>query len=703
MRFFLIVFISFGLNASYLDYKYENRNPSFNSFGQVGLIQTPTAENLKEGGVYFNFNYNELYKFGALTVSPFDWMDASYFYYRPTDLLWGAYQGLYLDKGFNVKFTLDTENIYIPKVAIGLDDFAGTGQFSKEYIVGTYDFTSFKASFGIGWGKFVGQKKYKNPLSYLSDSFSQRQADFTVATGGTLEAKAWFRGPSTFFGGIEYQVPYSRGLKAKLEYSPYDYYKFLCCGEGKSDLSYILRNKDSDFNFGLTYPINDTVQVNLSYFKGDTLNLSFSAGINSRNIPKKKKFKAEIGFISTIKTDKNSFYLDLMNNLNKNKLFLQTAELSNKNIEVAIVQSTYNSATLSAINAAKVTQLVANEYSINFNTISIKELKAGLELNEIIFNKNELNNQDIPELLIMGTSFEAGNGNSFLKNEFQPILKFPQFFSENSLDIINHIGSPSRFYLGGLIIKNTSELQFSRNFILYNEIHYRLKDNFDKKVSVPGSSLPHVRTEVLQYLQESDDLSLNRSQLDFYFSPYRNIFAKFSGGILESMYGGIGGEILYKPFNKNISVGADLFRVKRRFYDQKFKFLDYKTTTGHINFNYLHPESGIMATVKYGKYLAGDIGYTLDLSRRTKKGFIAGFFFSMTNVSYEEFGEGSFDKGFYFKVPFDIFSKTHSQNSANFRIKPLTRDGGATLDHHNALNLLMYNSNIYEIKAGWGE
>ena len=703
MRFFFIFFLSYNLNASYLDYKYEKRDPTLNSFGQIGLIQTPTAESLDEGSIYFNFTYNELYKFGALTVSPFDWMDASYFYYRPTDLLWGSYQGLYLDKGFNVKFSLETDKIYLPKIALGLDDFAGTGQFSKEYIVGTYDLTSFKASFGIGWGKFVGKNKYKNPLSFIADSFSQRQADFTVATGGTLESKAWFRGPSTFFGGFEYHVPYSNGLKVKLEYAPYDYYSFLCCGEGKSDLSYLLRNKDSNLNIGFSYPINNNSQISLSYFKGNLLNLSFAIGLNSKNSPKKNKFNPNIVTTETNSTDTNSFYLDLMNNLNKNNLFLQTAEASIKNLDITIVQSTYNSATLAAVNAAKVSALVADDHGLDFTSISIQELKAGIELNKITINVDNLKKDEIPEVLIRNTKLESGNRYSYLENKFIPTLNFPQFFTSTTLDVINHIGSPSRFYLGGLVIKNNSEIQFSRNLILHNELHYSITDNFNKKGSTPGSSLPHVRTEVLQYLQESDDLYILRSQLDYYFSPYKNTFAKISGGLFESMYGGIGGEILYKPFDTSFSIGAEAFRVKRRFYDQRFKFLDHKISTGHLNFNYLHSKTGIIATFKYGKYLAGDVGYTIDLSRRTNKGFVAGFFFSMTDVSYEEFGEGSFDKGFYFKIPFDIFSKNYSQNTLNFKIKPLTRDGGALLEHHNALNMLMYNSNYYEVRSGWNE
>ena len=45
-----------------------------------------------------------MWKFGTLTISPFDWLEAGYFYYRPSDLVWlGGDPGRYLDKGFNLK------------------------------------------------------------------------------------------------------------------------------------------------------------------------------------------------------------------------------------------------------------------------------------------------------------------------------------------------------------------------------------------------------------------------------------------------------------------------------------------------------------------------------------------------------------------------------------------------------------------------
>ena len=73
----------------------------------MGLIQTPTADSKKEGTVSFTFNKNDIWKFGTLSVSPFDWLEASYFYYRPSDLIWNNKRGHYLDKGFYFQVPMD--------------------------------------------------------------------------------------------------------------------------------------------------------------------------------------------------------------------------------------------------------------------------------------------------------------------------------------------------------------------------------------------------------------------------------------------------------------------------------------------------------------------------------------------------------------------------------------------------------------------
>jgi len=76
----ILVIFSINAHSSYLDYIYQDKSPSFNNFGQTGLIQLPTAESLAEGSLYVTFTRNDIYKFGAMTISPFDWLEGSYFY-----------------------------------------------------------------------------------------------------------------------------------------------------------------------------------------------------------------------------------------------------------------------------------------------------------------------------------------------------------------------------------------------------------------------------------------------------------------------------------------------------------------------------------------------------------------------------------------------------------------------------------------------
>ena len=94
-------------------------NSSYNSFGQIGLIQTPVADSRPEGSIALTLNKNDIWKFGTVTASPFDWLEASYFYYRPSDLRWEVnnIRGHYLDKGFNVKFIYRSQKSNIPNIA----------------------------------------------------------------------------------------------------------------------------------------------------------------------------------------------------------------------------------------------------------------------------------------------------------------------------------------------------------------------------------------------------------------------------------------------------------------------------------------------------------------------------------------------------------------------------------------------------------
>ena len=63
----------------------------------------------------------------------------------------------YKDKGFNFKFRVKEEGLW-PAIAVGINDIAGTGYYSSEYIVGSYGINNTDFHFGLGWGLLNGSK-----------------------------------------------------------------------------------------------------------------------------------------------------------------------------------------------------------------------------------------------------------------------------------------------------------------------------------------------------------------------------------------------------------------------------------------------------------------------------------------------------------------------------------------------------------------
>ena len=58
-----------------------------------------------------------------------------------------------------------------------------------------------------------------------------------------------------------------------------------------------------------------------------------------------------------------------------------------------------------------------------------------------------------------------------------------------------------------------------------------------------------------------------------------------------------------------------------------------------------------------------------------------GIFFSKTDISEQEFGEGSFDKGFYFNIPIQSLLGTYQRGLTPFGLRPIQRDGAAVVNH----------------------
>jgi hypothetical protein len=110
------------------------------------------------------------------------------------------------------------------------------------------------------------------------------------------------------------------------------------------------------------------------------------------------------------------------------------------------------------------------------------------------------------------------------------------------------------------------------------------------------------------------------------------------------MYGGVSGEVLWKKSASRLALGAEVNYALKRDFDDLFGFGDYDIVTGHVS-GYYDMGNGFHGQVDVGRYLAGDWGATFSVDREFNNGWRVGAYATLTDVPFDEFGEGSFDKG----------------------------------------------------------
>jgi hypothetical protein len=228
-------------------------------------------------------------------------------------------------------------------------------------------------------------------------------------------------------------------------------------------------------------------------------------------------------------------------------------------------------------------------------------------------------------------------------------------------------------FLGGI----QAAVELLPGLSLVGEAEANIWDNFNTN-RPPDSVLPHVRSDFLTYFTKGKN-GIGDLEADYRFRLAPEVFAIARAGYLESMFAGVGGEVLWRPQGQRWALGIDLYGVKKRNFDRLLGLQDYKAFTGHISAYYASPWYDLNFAVHAGQYLAGDRGFTLEVTRRFSTGVEIGAFFTRTNVSAEQFGEGSFDKGIMIRIPLDWSLPINTQGQFNMDLRPVQRDGGQRL------------------------
>lgn len=643
--------------------------PTRSDWGNVGLLQMPSARMAEEGTISLTASRVEPYSRYSFIYQPFEWLEAGFRYSIITNRQFGQFDfsgdRKYQDKSVDLKLRLLDETAYLPEVAMGLRDIGGTGLFSSEYFVANKRAGKFDFTLGLGFGNMATGGGISNPFSFISEEFDRRpQVNF--GAGGEANSETYFRGETALFGGVEWQTPW-RDLILKVEVDGNDY---------SNEPLNNPQEQSSNINYGAVYRINDYIDFSVSVQRGNTMGfaLSFKENVSKYAVPKLTDPKPVVVTQgprpASTDWEKTVKLVEQQTTWNVESVQQRGSEvqLTVKNADV-----TYPSKAVDKATAA-----LHENVAEGINWFSFAYKNRGTDVAEHVVDRNKwaADKTELPVEKPNDQPVAAVAPNGY---PYKPVhTDYDPWYSGGAGIGYEQTFGGANGYLFQFTAYARGEIEFTDSTWVTGRIDHVLGGTFDKFTQRGTSNLPQVRTNFREYSVASDT-KLSNLQLNHVGQLSQNHFYSLYGGYLESMFGGVGGEYLYRPMNSRWALGVDVNKVKQRAFEQDLDFRNYTVNTGHITAYVDTGFEDILATVSVGQYLAGDKGVTVDLSRVFDNGVKIGAYATKTNVSAEDFGEGSFDKGIYLRVPFDALFTSTVPGDASFNWVQVTRDGGAKL------------------------
>ncbi|HMQ93425.1 MAG TPA: YjbH domain-containing protein [Amaricoccus sp.] len=688
--------------------------PSLNLYGTTGLIDMPSAQAQPDGQISIsysqfgetsrrNFNFQILPRLsGTLRYSTIkNWgQNDDNGVYDPTYDLY--------DRSFDLQLQILDEDYdgWVPSLALGFRDFLGTGVYSSEYLVASKTVAEdFTLTAGIGWGRLSGVNGFKNPFCELSSGFCDRENDF--GEGGKVAFGTFFHGEeSALFGGVEWRTPIEN-VTLKAEYSSDAYSR-----EQKSPASTFERK--SPFNFGAEYRWREGVTAGLYYMYGDTVgfNVSLSGNPNRPLAPQDlgtgplpvnaRAMDAPQGTDwATNPAARDALAEALAEVLKAEGMRLEQFKAEPGVVDVVITNLRFNEEPQAIGRTARV---LSAGMPASVQTFRITMMEDDLVTTTIAIDRSDFESQ----VDRFGATLESWQ-TAVLEGAL-PSLGREAWVRDAypSLDW-NLVPAPYLVLLtpeDPIKLGVNIDLGFRLNLAPGLSATANISQPFINVPDDPGPSetnLPPVRSDQGRYYSGYDP-KLTQLTADYLFKLNRDVYARATVGLIERMFGGVSGEILWKPVNQSWGLGAELNYVMQRDFDDPFGFgyYDYDVVMGLGSLYWETGFYGLETQLSAGRYLAGDWGGTVNVTRRFANGWAVGAYFTLTDVTSEDFGEGSFDKGVTLEIPFRWTVPFETKTNNSIGLTSVSRDGGANLMVSNRLYPIVRDYDRYHLKQSWG-
>ncbi|MDZ4087707.1 MAG: YjbH domain-containing protein [Tabrizicola sp.] len=596
------------------------------------------------------------------------------------------------DRSIDLRYQILKEGKIAPALTIGLQDLTGQGLFSSEYLAATKTFgDKVKVTAGLGWGRLGTDGGIGAP-------FGSRPA---VDPLGVPNSDQWFRGEAAPFAGVEYKVNDNWTLKA--EYSS-DAYVLEDAERG-------LIERDSPFNFGVEYQRNPYMRFGAYSLYGSEFALAFHIILDPKSratggivgkapVPvKARPARAadpeayDSGWVS--QPDAGPILRqNLAKRLAKDGIAVENLAYTADTVQVRIRNGRIDAGSQAIGRTARA---LSHVMPASVEVFEIVPVVNGIGASKVTIRRSDLEaleyTADNASLLRERvTVTDAGPAPAWSLGDEELYPKFRW-----SLRPVVRLSEPME---GDIGLRLSANYDMAPGWVLSGSIYKELASN--REGSVSTSTLPRVRTDGSRY-NEFGDPALEKLTLAWFARPADSLYSRVSVGYLERMHAGVSGELLWKPVDSQLALGAEVNYTRQRDTDGGLGFgeYDYDIVTGHVS-AYYDFGNGYLGQLDVGRYLAGDVGATVSVDRVFANGWRVGAFATVTDVSAEEFGEGGFDKGVRLTIPFNWALGTDTRRGLDLNFRPNGGDGGARLNVDDRLYQSIREYHTDGLDPDWG-
>jgi hypothetical protein len=620
------------------------------NWGGTGLMEVPSARVLGEGEIRFGYAQADPYRWYAGGLGVFSWLEVSGRYTEvkniPSGL--GSGFGALKDKAVDLKLQILPESKRFPAMALGLHDIHGTQLFEAEYLVLNRQLFPMDFTLGLGRGRLKG------PI------------DLWDEVG--------------LFGGIE--VALTDRIHLLAEYNPIEY------EDDKTSARGVPEGADRPVNLGMRMKLYPGLDLGLSFQRGDTFGFMLHA-------------QAELGQPLIPKGPDPPYWPTVASTATGHTHFQEMTD----RIYDTLCEAGFQDVIVSAKDKALVAQFENNQYLSNakaagrvlrillfYAPADIQNLSVVIRRRRIPVVKISVGSRQLKAFLFGEITEEAFSAHIEIKivsdssaSEFRSLLEKENKKPHHNLGVKPSLDTYFNDPSGALKARTGIKPYLGATLWRGASVYARYDVPFYSNISSSNDPLPDaVRSDSFLYLDR--DYSFDRLLMDQVVRLSDRTFGRISLGYLESMYAGVGGEILTFLGQGDLALGLEADWVKKREAGTQFDLLDFKTHSILGNAYYRVPLKKITLRVQYGRFLAGDLGWMFHVGREFATGAKVGFWYSDTDTDdLIGFNKGYHSKGVFVSLPARMFLPHDSPVRYDYTFVPWTRDVAATVFHWSDL------------------